>query len=89
VFARAIAERAKDARFRFFAWTIGALPLPADWRTRVEAARLIELSRQAHACGALDESAARELNEGVARIYELTKADVEALSEFDAWLSGR
>jgi hypothetical protein len=89
VFARAIAERAKDARFRFFAWTIGALPLPADWRTRVESARLIELSRQAHACGDVDETAARELNERVARMYELTDADVEALAEFDAWLSAR
>src|SRR5690606_21345762 len=50
-FARTIAERAKDAHFRFFAWTIAALPLPRDWRTGPMADRVIALSRTAHAQG--------------------------------------
>jgi hypothetical protein len=50
-FARAIAERAKDARFRFFAWTIGALPLPGSWDVGPAAARLLDLSRRAHLAG--------------------------------------
>src|SRR6476660_2354751 len=33
VFSRTCAERAKDAHFRFFAWTIGTLPLPRDWKS--------------------------------------------------------
>jgi hypothetical protein len=86
VFARSIAERAKDARMRFFAWTIGVLPLPPDWE---RAPGLLSISREAHAAGGLDDERARALNDCVAGLYALADSDMNALAEFDAWLSGR
>ena len=85
--ARAVAERAKDAHFRFFAWTVAALPLPAAWRT-FEAARLREISRAAHAAGMIEGRAQAELDAIVARAFGLGSADVRALRSFDAWLRG-
>lgn len=86
-FARAIAERAKDARFRFFAWTIAALPLPAGWRT-ADAASLVALAAAAHEAGAIDADAAAELDDRVARAYGLGAAQRAALARFDRWLRG-
>jgi hypothetical protein len=51
VFARTVAERAKDAHFRFFAWAVGTLPLPDGWRNGRTAERLIALSGTAHRRG--------------------------------------
>jgi hypothetical protein len=85
--ARAIAERAKDAHFRFFAWTISMLPLPWRWRS-IEAYRLRAISRQAHDQGAIPQNQQRELDAIVARAYGLGRTDVRALQSFDAWLSG-
>lgn len=84
-FARAIAERAKDAHFRFFAWTVSMLPLPSNWRT-FETGRLCELSQVGHALGALDAIQQNEVDEITARAFGLTRADVRALESFDAWL---
>jgi hypothetical protein len=84
-FARAIAERAKDAHFRFFAWTVSMLPLPPHWRT-FETGRLCELSQIGHALGALDASQQSELDDITARAFRLTRADVRALEAFDGWL---
>jgi Eco57I restriction-modification methylase len=87
-FARSIAERAKDARFRFFAWTVGILPLPHGWRDAPGARRLAQISRDAHATGRIDESARAELDSSVAALYGLSGSDITAMAEFDAWLSG-
>jgi hypothetical protein len=84
-FARAIAERAKDAHFRFFAWTVSLLPLPAAWRS-VDAARLQELSRMAHARGTLETASQTELDSIVARAFSLNRSQVRALESFDSWL---
>ncbi len=84
-FARAIAERAKDACFRFFAWTVASIPLPPTWRT---AQGLLEISRSAHRAGSIGDDARRTLDDLVAHLYGLTRADVAALAEFDAWLRG-
>jgi hypothetical protein len=86
--ARAVAERAKDARFRFFAWTVAALPLPRDWEEGVAAAALIDIARQAHADGGLDASDAARLDDLVARRYGLRDADRDAIQAFDRWLRG-
>jgi hypothetical protein len=86
-FARAIAERAKDARFRFFAWTVAALPLPAGWRT-AGAAALVTLAAAAHEAGAIDAGAAAELDDRVARAYGLGTQERAALERFDRWLRG-
>jgi hypothetical protein len=88
VLARAIAERAKDAHFRFFAWTIAVLPLPADWRDNGQAAPLAALARAAHARGHCTAEQRRELDTLVARSYGLEDRDIEPLRVFDAWLSG-
>lgn len=85
-FARAIAERAKDAHFRFFAWTIAMLSLPACWRS-FEARRLIEISECCHADGSTPD-VLDELDQLVGRAYQLTRADMRALAGFDAWLRG-
>ncbi len=87
-FARAVAERAKDARFRFFGWVVGVLPLAASLFTPPAAPRLVTLSRTAHRDGALRPSAAAELDRLVADAYGLGSADVKALLDFDAWLRG-
>jgi hypothetical protein len=84
-FARAIAERAKDAHFRFFAWTVSLLPLPSNWR-RFESARLLELSHAAHAAGSIEKDSQTELDEIVARAFELSRSDQRALELFDEWL---
>ena len=87
-FARAIAERAKDARFRFFAWTIALLPLPDDWNTGPVAERLLRISREAHRRGGLQPEGEAELNATVAALYRLTGEDLDALVAFDRWLRG-
>jgi hypothetical protein len=88
-FARAIAERAKDARFRFFAWTIAVLPLPADWRCGSAAADLAAIARDAHAAGAIDPQRQHDLDRTAATMYGLDTDDIAAFTRFDAWLRGR
>jgi hypothetical protein len=87
VFARAIAERAKDAHFRFFACTIGMLPLPAAWRS-VHADELCQLSRSAHAAGHIDEDAQKSMDELIGAAYGLNGSAMHALRRFDRWLRG-
>lgn len=87
-FARAIAERAKDARFRFFAWVVAALPLPPGWRSGRGARRLLALSKDAHATGRISNEARDELDAIVADAYHLSGEDMEALGAFDRWLRG-
>jgi hypothetical protein len=86
VFACTIAERAKDAHFRFFSWTIGGLPLPRDWEHGARAAALISLSRDAHAQEGLARERIDELDAIVAGAYGLSAEAVQALAQFDAWL---
>jgi hypothetical protein len=88
VFARAIAERAKDARFRFFAWTVAAVPLPLNWSTSRAAERLLELSYKAHEDGGITEEAREELDGVASDAYALAKEDREAMSGYDRWLRG-
>lgn len=85
VFARVIAERAKDAHFRFFAWTMARIPLPANWRA-FECARLIDISRTCHSAGTIADEQQRILDDVVARAFRLTKAETTALARFDEWL---
>jgi hypothetical protein len=87
-FARAIAERAKDAHFRFFAWTMALLPLPAGWRT-ANAEPLREISRAAHTAGEIGPEAREKLDAIVARSYGLGATERKALAAFDAWLRGK
>jgi hypothetical protein len=86
-FARAIAERAKDAHFRFFAWTIAVLPLPHAWRDGAAADRVAALSRAAHETRAIDRRAQAELDEVIAGAYGLSTDHIESIAAFDAWLN--
>ena len=86
--ARAAAERAKDARFRFFAWTVATLPLPSRW-TACHVDALIAMSRQAHEQGGLNAVQQARLDALVADCYGLSDSDMTALLSFDAWLAGR
>ena len=86
-FARTIAERAKDARFRFFAWTVAALPLPPDWPQLAQT--LLPIARMAHADKGLAEPDALRLDHIVARAYHLDHRQLEHLAEFDHWLGGQ
>ena len=88
-FARAIAERAKDAHFRFFAWTIATIPLPMSWRDGITADRILAISRRAHHDGAIEPDARQELDRLIARAYGLDNQHIEHLAAFDAWLSAR
>jgi hypothetical protein len=85
--ARASAERAKDARMRFFAWTISILPLPSLWRTR-GAMELLEISRTAHADRGLSKARQARLDALVADAFGLNDADLTALLSFHHWLDG-
>ncbi|HEX7091526.1 MAG TPA: DNA methyltransferase [Longimicrobiales bacterium] len=87
-FARAIAERAKDARFRFLAWTMALLPLPPAWVSGRAAGALLRISRDAHRAGAITADRQRELDLAVAGLYGLGPADLDALAAFDRWLRG-
>ncbi|HEY0304968.1 MAG TPA: hypothetical protein VGC44_08335, partial [Longimicrobiales bacterium] len=87
VFARAIAERAKDAHFRFFASTVGQLPLPNDWRT-THADLLREISVDAHQHGGISADAQLQLDTLVARAFGLSDAALTAFRRFDQWLRG-
>lgn len=88
VFARAVAERAKDARFRFFAWTIACLPLPADWRTHPASAELVAISETAHANGGISAADQRRLDVASAALFGLDRSDLDTLLPFDRWLRG-
>ena len=85
VFARAIAERAKDAHFRFFAGTVGAVPLPNQWRTNK---RLLNISDIAHRDGVIADDDQIEVDEIVAHMFGLSRAQSSALRDFDLWLRG-
>jgi hypothetical protein len=87
-FARAIAERAKDAHFRFFAWTIAVLPLPADWRCGPHAETLLELSQRAHENTAIAGEEQMALDEIICDAYGLSPDQRVALRELDAWFTG-
>jgi hypothetical protein len=87
-FARAIAERAKDARFRFFAWTVAALPLPDDWASSRIAPALLDIARHAHERHGIAEADANRLDDLVAAHYRLRDAERAALNAFDRWLRG-
>jgi hypothetical protein len=86
-FARAIAERAKDAHFRFFAWTVAVLPLPRDWRAGSAAAELSALSVVAHERAGMTREEEHRLNSLVAGAYGLSNGELESIAAFDRWLS--
>jgi hypothetical protein len=87
-FARAIAERAKDAHFRFFAWTLAVLPLPAGWRDNAFADRLHSIAVAAHRSGSLSAEKAAALDALVARSYGMGETELAALRSLDAWMRG-
>jgi hypothetical protein len=86
LFARAAAERAKDARFRFFAWTVAALPLPDGWHAGAVAQELERISSAAHATKGIPPEAQQRLDALVAQAFRLSAAQLDALRAFDAWL---
>src|SRR5438477_12857210 len=70
----AVAERAKDAHFRYFGRTVGRMPLP-----RLDSFdTLVRLSRRAHQRRDVRE----ELDRVVATLYGLSEADVQTLRAF-------
>jgi hypothetical protein len=88
-FARAIAERAKDARFRFLAWTMALLPLPERWDQSPATAELLRISRTAHSLGGLPPNAVHRLDRIVAALYGLGPEEMQAIDGFDRWLRGK
>jgi hypothetical protein len=89
VFARAIAERAKDRHFRFFAWTIAVLPIPRDWRTNRHAAALTAIAQKAHVDGCMSLTQRMRLDDLVATAYGLSDELLLHLRVFDSWLRGK
>jgi hypothetical protein len=70
-----VAERAKDAHFRYFGRIVAALPCP---EIRDETATLVRLARRAHRGG----DVMREIDAAVARMYGVTPAELTILSDF-------
>jgi hypothetical protein len=87
-FARAIAERAKDARFRFFAWVVAFLPLPHGWDSGAGAVELARLAAAAHREEHLGADDQQRLDGLVARQFRLSGSQLDALHDFDRWLRG-
>ncbi|HEX2167458.1 MAG TPA: hypothetical protein VHG09_09540, partial [Longimicrobiales bacterium] len=87
-FARAIAERAKDAHFRFFAWTMAVLPLPRSWRDGATADRIADISRRAHDARDIRQEDRAELDRLIACAYGLSADAIASIGELDAWLKG-
>ena len=92
-----VAERAKDAHYRYFARTVARLPFPAIDRECDEWDRLIRLSRRAHAhacvanaktLAAPDDSATRgrrideDVDRLVAALYGVTGRELQLLRRF-------
>lgn len=86
--ARGVAERAKDARFRFFAWTVSSLPLPLGWRQHRATAAIHELSARAHERSGITPGDQRALDRAAAALYGLEPQALEPLESFDRWLRG-
>ena len=70
-----VAERAKDAHFRYFGRTVAGMPLPD---VQCEYERLARLSRRAHRGAGV----AGEIDTAVARLYDVTPAELEILRRF-------
>ncbi len=85
-FARAIAERAKDAHFRFFAWTIAQVPLPHDWECGSASDRLCTLARVIADQSAIGSTQQEQLDDLICRAYALTATQRAALTQYDHWL---
>ncbi|HEX7831552.1 MAG TPA: N-6 DNA methylase [Thermoanaerobaculia bacterium] len=71
----AVAERAKDAHYRYFGRTVAALPFP---ETTAEYDTLERLSRRAHR--GVDVS--DDIDAVVARLYRVSQSDLRVLQEF-------
>ncbi len=71
----AVAERAKDAHYRYFGRTVGALPWP---EASAEQTRLVRLARRAHR----GVDVTRDLDAVVAAIYGVTEAELDLLRAF-------
>lgn len=87
-FARAVAERAKDARFRFFAWTVSTIPLPPAWRSHPAAREIRRISAAAHQAEGIGAGQQQRLDRAAAALYGLDADHAEAIQRFDAWLRG-
>ena len=70
-----VAERAKDAHYRYFGRTVAAMPLPD---LQPESQCLVRLSRRAHRGSDVSE----ELDAAVARLYGVTSGELEVLRGF-------
>lgn len=86
--ARSVAERAKDSRFRFFAWTVSLLPIPRHWPNHRAGAEIKAVASGAHEANGITPADQTRLDRAVARLYGLDDADLEALAAFDEWLRG-
>ncbi|HWS71849.1 MAG TPA: hypothetical protein VN605_07020, partial [Thermoanaerobaculia bacterium] len=80
-----VAERAKDAYFRYFGRTVARLPLPEVERGGAAWERLVRLARRAqHGIDVM-----RELDAIVARQYGVTDSELATLRTFVARRLGR
>jgi hypothetical protein len=70
-----VAERAKDAHYRYFGRTVAAMPYPDP---RPEWERLVRLSRRAHRGAAV----AAEIDAVVARLYDVSAGELAILRSF-------
>ena len=100
VFAASFAERARGAYFRHIAWVTGLLPLPEDLQHRIEApqdtpmsgalVQLRRLSDELHRDPTDPERDAKQsdIDSLVASLYGLTTPDLEALTDYAAFIRG-
>ncbi len=85
-YLKAFAERASGGYFRFLGWTVALLPFPV-LPDAAASERCIRISQTAHAAAGLDDKQEVELDEHVARLYRLSRGELQELREFDARLA--
>ena len=76
--ALAVADRAKDAHFRYFGATIAAIPLPVLARDSSESIDLVRLARRAHRGEDVDGLIDRIVND----VYRLSRTEVKRLQSY-------
>ena len=74
----AVADQAKDRHYRYFANTVGSMPLPDLESNRPASRSLARLARAAHRGGEVQ----RQLDSAVAEIYGITQRELILLGEF-------
>jgi len=78
-------EMGQPPRFRHISWTVGLIPLPTDFTKRkisIPLKKIIQISKEMHACKGENRSLAEELDRQVAELYDLSDEELTYLNQY-------